>query len=73
VARSADVVASNRISLVDGHIGEPPAAKIVETALGRLRSINTLVNYAGMLSTEPLTAYVSTTTGRSYRRHNRHR
>ena len=36
VTQSTEVVASNQIALVDGHIGEPAtAAKIVETALSR--------------------------------------
>src|SRR5258706_12959473 len=40
VTRSTEVAASNHVALVDGHIGEPAtAARIVETALSRFKSI----------------------------------
>src|SRR6266436_591515 len=40
VTQSIEVVASNHVALVDGHIGEPAtAAKIVETALSRFKSL----------------------------------
>jgi hypothetical protein len=57
MARSAEVVASNRVALVDGHIGAPAtAAKIVKTALARFQSIDALVTCAGIFSTKPFTA-----------------
>jgi hypothetical protein len=41
---------------VDGHIGEPvTAAKIVETALSRFKSIDALVNNGGISFTKPFT------------------
>src|SRR6266404_4252528 len=58
VTQSTEVVASNHVALVDGHIGEPAtAAKIVETALSRFKSIDALVNNAGIFFTKPFTDY----------------
>ena len=49
VTQSTEVSASDHVALVDGHIGEPAtAAKIVETALARFKSIDALVNNAGI-------------------------
>src|SRR6266404_6343086 len=40
VTQSTEVAASSHVALVDGHIGEPAiAARIVETALSRFKSI----------------------------------
>ena len=51
ITQSTEVAASNHVALVDGDIGEPAtAAKIVETALSRFKSINALVNNAGIFS-----------------------
>ncbi len=45
VTQSTEVVASDHVALVDGHIGEPAtAARIVETALSRFKSVDVLVN-----------------------------
>ena len=56
VTRSTEVAASNHVALVDGHIGEPAtAAKIVEMALSRFKSIDVLVNNAGIFITKPFT------------------
>jgi NAD(P)-dependent dehydrogenase (short-subunit alcohol dehydrogenase family) len=56
VTQSSEVAASDRVALVDGHIGEPAtAAKIVETALARFGSIDALVNNAGIFFTNPFT------------------
>jgi NAD(P)-dependent dehydrogenase (short-subunit alcohol dehydrogenase family) len=45
---------------VDGHIGEPgTAAKVVEMALSRFRSIDALVNNAGIFFTKPFTDYTA--------------
>jgi NAD(P)-dependent dehydrogenase (short-subunit alcohol dehydrogenase family) len=58
--QSTEVAASNRVALVDGHIGEPAtAAKIVETAVSRFKSINALVNNAGIFFTKPFTDYTA--------------
>lgn len=60
MSRSAEVAASERVALVDGDIGDPAtAAKIVETALSRFKSIDTLVNNAGIFFTKPFTEYTA--------------
>src|SRR5271168_4515469 len=60
VTQSTEVAASERVALVDGHIGEPAtSAKIVETALSRFKSINALVNNAGIFFTKPFTDYTA--------------
>jgi NAD(P)-dependent dehydrogenase (short-subunit alcohol dehydrogenase family) len=60
VTQSTEVAASDRVALVDGHIGEPAtAAKIVETALARFQSIDALVNNAGIFFTKPFTDYTA--------------
>jgi NAD(P)-dependent dehydrogenase (short-subunit alcohol dehydrogenase family) len=58
VTQSTEVASSDHVALVDGHIGEPAtAAQIVETALSRFKSIDTLVNNAGIFFTRPFTDY----------------
>jgi NAD(P)-dependent dehydrogenase (short-subunit alcohol dehydrogenase family) len=60
VSQSTKVTASERVALVDGHIGEPAtAAKVVETALLRFQSIDALVNNAGVFFTKPFTDYTA--------------
>src|SRR5438874_10698487 len=60
VTQSAEVAASEQVALVDGHVGEPAtAARIVETALTRFRSIDALVNNAGIFFTKPFTDYTA--------------
>jgi NAD(P)-dependent dehydrogenase (short-subunit alcohol dehydrogenase family) len=60
VTQSTEVAASDNVALVDGHIGEPEtAAKIVETALSRFKSIDALVNNAGIFFTKPFTDYTA--------------
>jgi len=60
VTQSAEVTASDRVALVDGHIGEPAtAAQVVETALSRFQSIEALVNNAGIFFTKPFTDYTA--------------
>ena len=60
VTQSTEIAASDRVALVDGHIGEPAtAAKIVETALSRFQSIDALVNNAGIFFTKPFTSYTA--------------
>src|SRR5438309_2883343 len=58
VTASTEVAASDRVALVDGHVGEPAtAARIVATALSRFKSIDVLVNNAGIFFTKPFTDY----------------
>jgi NAD(P)-dependent dehydrogenase (short-subunit alcohol dehydrogenase family) len=58
MTQSTEVAASDRVALVNGHIGEPAtAARIVETALSRFRSIDILVNSAGIFFTKPFTDF----------------
>ena len=60
VTQSSEVAASNQVALVDGHIGKPAtAAKIVETALSRFKSIDALVNSAGIFIAKPFTDYTA--------------
>jgi NAD(P)-dependent dehydrogenase (short-subunit alcohol dehydrogenase family) len=60
MSQSTEVKASDRIALVDGDIGEPStAADIVETALSRFKSIDALVNNAGIYFTKPFTDYTA--------------
>src|SRR5262249_36871133 len=60
MTQSQEVAASNEVALVDGDIGEPTtAAKIVETALSRFKSIDALVNNAGIFFTKPFTEYTA--------------
>ena len=60
VTQSTDVAASNQVALVDGDIGEAATAtKIVETALSRFKSIDVLVNNAGIFFTKPFTDYTA--------------
>src|SRR6202790_5546019 len=60
VTQSTEVTASDRVALVDGPIGEPTtAARTVETALSRFKSIDALVNNAGIFFTKPFTDYTA--------------
>ena len=60
VTQSTEVTASNRVALVDGHIGEPAtAARVVQTALDRFGSIDALVNNAGIFFAKPFTDYTA--------------
>src|SRR2546429_3851437 len=60
MTQSTEVAPSNHIALVDGHIGEAAtAAKIVETALSRFKSIDALVNNAGIFFTKQFTDYTA--------------
>jgi NAD(P)-dependent dehydrogenase (short-subunit alcohol dehydrogenase family) len=60
MTQSSEVAASDRIALVDGHIGEPStAARIIEKALSHFKSIDVLVNNAGIFFTKPFTEYTA--------------
>jgi NAD(P)-dependent dehydrogenase (short-subunit alcohol dehydrogenase family) len=60
MTQSTEVAASDRVALVDGHIGEPEiATKTVQTALSRFHSIDVLVNNAGIFFTKPFTDYTA--------------
>ena len=60
MTQSSEVAASDQVALVDGDIGNPAtAAKIVETALTRFKSIDALVNNAGIFFIKPFTEYTA--------------
>src|SRR5579864_1616913 len=60
MTESREVRASERVAFVDGDIGAPAtAARIVETALSRFKSIDALVNNAGIFFTKPFTDYTT--------------
>src|SRR6516165_10236299 len=60
VSKSTEVAACDSVALVDGDIGEPAtAAKIIETALSRFKSIDALGNNAGIYFTKPFTEYTA--------------
>src|SRR5262249_26073428 len=60
VTQSTEGVASDRVALLDGNIGEPAtAARVVEAALSRFGSIDVLVNNAGIFFTKPFTDYTA--------------
>src|SRR4029434_444869 len=60
VTQSTEITAANNVALVDGHIGEAASAtQIVETALSRFKSIDALVNNAGIFFTKPFTDYTA--------------
>jgi len=60
ITKSGAFEASDEVALVDGNIAEPAtAARIVETALSRFKSIDALVNNAGIFFTKPFTDYTT--------------
>ncbi len=60
VSQSTEVAASDHVALVDGNIGElATAVRIVETAMSRFKSIDVLVNNAGIFFTKPFTDYTA--------------
>jgi NAD(P)-dependent dehydrogenase (short-subunit alcohol dehydrogenase family) len=60
VTQSTLVSASEYVALVDGDIGQAAtAARIVETALARFKSIDVVVNNAGIISTKPFIEYTA--------------
>src|SRR4051812_39000562 len=60
VTQSTEIAVSDRVALVDGHIGESAtAAKVVEKALSHFKSIDVLVNNAGIFFTKTFTEYTA--------------
>src|ERR1700733_4475314 len=60
MTQSTEVSAPGRVAHVDGHIGDPAtAAAIVETAISRFKSIDALVNNAGIFLPRPFTDYTT--------------
>jgi len=60
VTQSTEVAASDRVALMEGDIGDPvTAARLVEVALSRFKSIDVLVNNAGIFFTKPFTEYTA--------------
>ncbi len=60
MTQSTEVAASDRVALVDGHVGEPATAgRVVDTALAQFKSIDVLVNNAGIFFTKPFTEYTA--------------
>jgi NAD(P)-dependent dehydrogenase (short-subunit alcohol dehydrogenase family) len=60
ITQSTEATASERVALVDGDIGDSAtAAKIVDTAQSRFKSIDALVNNAGIFVTKPFTGYTA--------------
>jgi NAD(P)-dependent dehydrogenase (short-subunit alcohol dehydrogenase family) len=58
MTQSAEVKASDSVALVDGDIGLPAtAAAIVQTAVSRFKSIDALINNAGIIFNKPFTDY----------------
>jgi len=60
ITKSGAFVSSDHLALVAGNIGESAiAAKIVETAVHKFRSVDALVNNAGIFFTKPFTGYTA--------------
>lgn len=60
ITKSGVFVPSGKLALVDGDIGESAtAAKIVDTAISQFRSINALINNAGIFFAKPFTNYTA--------------
>jgi NAD(P)-dependent dehydrogenase (short-subunit alcohol dehydrogenase family) len=60
MTHSTEVAASSQVALVDGDIGElATATTIVDTALSRFKSIDALINNAGIFFTKPFTDYTA--------------
>jgi NAD(P)-dependent dehydrogenase (short-subunit alcohol dehydrogenase family) len=60
MTESGEIAPSDGVALVDGDIGAPAtAASIVETAVSRFRSIDVLVNNAGIYFSKPFTDYTA--------------
>ncbi len=60
MTKSGAFVPSDKLALVDGDIGQiATAAKITETATSKFRSIDALINNAGIFFSKPFTDYTA--------------
>jgi NAD(P)-dependent dehydrogenase (short-subunit alcohol dehydrogenase family) len=60
MTKSRALVSSDNLAMVDGDIGESAtAARIVEVAMSRFRSIDALINNAGIFFSKPFTSYTT--------------
>jgi NAD(P)-dependent dehydrogenase (short-subunit alcohol dehydrogenase family) len=60
ITKSGALVPSDKLALVDGDIGESTtAARIVDVAMSKFRSIDALVNNAGIFFSKPFTDYTA--------------
>jgi len=60
MTKSGAFVPSDKLALVDGDIGEiATAAKIAETAISKFKSIDALINNAGIFFSKPFTDYTA--------------
>jgi NAD(P)-dependent dehydrogenase (short-subunit alcohol dehydrogenase family) len=60
ITKSGAFMPSDKLALVDGDIGEiATAAKIAEIAMSKFRSIDALVNNAGIFFAKPFTSYTA--------------
>jgi NAD(P)-dependent dehydrogenase (short-subunit alcohol dehydrogenase family) len=60
ITKSGSFVPSHKLALVDGSIGEPAtAAKLAETAIDNFKSIDALINNAGIFFAKPFTEYTN--------------
>ena len=60
MTKSRAFVPSDKLALVDGDIGQmSTAAKIVETATSKFKSIDALINNAGIFFAKPFTSYTT--------------
>jgi NAD(P)-dependent dehydrogenase (short-subunit alcohol dehydrogenase family) len=60
VTKSANLTPSPRLALVDGDIGDPKTAQIInDTAIERFGRIDVLVNNAGIFVPKPFTEYTT--------------
>jgi NAD(P)-dependent dehydrogenase (short-subunit alcohol dehydrogenase family) len=60
MTKSSAFVSSDKLAMVDGDIGESAtAARIVDVAMSKFRSIDALVNNAGIFFAKPFTDYTA--------------
>lgn len=58
MSRSTEVAASDNVALVEGDIGEAATAgRILDAAMSRFKSVDVLVNNAGIFFTKPFTEH----------------
>lgn len=60
ITKSSEFVPSDKLALIDGNIGvRASAAKIIDLAMSKFRSIDALVNNAGIFFAKPFTDYTA--------------